>query len=215
MLSTAISRVFTFPMRSTDRLFAPTGRAKVVFTEPSDPTGAENSPPVLGFTESSVPVSARSKNRCETSASLQAGGEPTSRAGFARQDSASTDGAAPITPSTTKDASVRILNSNEEINPGHWAKPTPGAWFHPQEQTALPGDVALLGTSARNLISARTFRGRRFFAADRQVAARPIASSSEAREASWSRAEAFGGERRPTPDSDAEPEQHDAGARRP
>jgi hypothetical protein len=116
LLSIAISRVFTFPMRSTDRLFAPTGRAKVVFTEPSDPTGAENSPPVLGFTESSVPVSARSKNRCETSASLQAGGEPTSRAGFARQDSASTDGAAAITPSATRDASVRILNSNSGKN---------------------------------------------------------------------------------------------------
>src|SRR4029077_19695953 len=104
--------------------------------------------------------------------------------------SASTDGAAPITPSTTKDASVRILNSNEEINPGNWAKPTPGAWFHPQEQTTLPGDVA------------------RRRSAGGCPPHCPLLGSGEA---SWWRAEAFGGERRPTPDSNAEPE-HDAGA---
>ena len=72
-MNTSISRVFTFPIRSTERLFAPTGSANVALTEPSGPIGAENTSPLLGFTESSLPVSARSKNKFETSASLQAG----------------------------------------------------------------------------------------------------------------------------------------------
>jgi len=76
LLNTSISRVFTFPVRSTERLFAPIGSVNVVSTEPSEPIGAENASPLLVFTESSLPVSARSKNRFETSASLQVGRGP-------------------------------------------------------------------------------------------------------------------------------------------
>src|ERR1700681_645097 len=75
-LNASISRVFTFPVRSMERLFKPTGRVNVVLTKPSGSIGAENASPLLVFTESSLPVSARSKNKCETSASLQSGGDP-------------------------------------------------------------------------------------------------------------------------------------------
>src|SRR5882757_10970508 len=112
LLNTSSSRVFTFPLRSTERLFAPSGSVNVVSTEPSESIGAENASPLLVFTESSLPVSARSKNRFETSASLQSGGEPGSSPGFARQASASATGAAPTTPSTMRAASVRMLSSN-------------------------------------------------------------------------------------------------------
>jgi hypothetical protein len=74
--------------------------------------GAENASPLLVFTESTSPVSARSKNKFETSASLQSEGAPGSSAGFARQASPSARGATPIMPNTTRAASVRMLTSD-------------------------------------------------------------------------------------------------------
>src|SRR5580704_7152102 len=136
LLNASISRVFTFPVRSTERLFAPTGSVNVVLTEPSGPIGAENASPLLVVTASSFPVSARSKNKCETSASLQSGGDPGSRAGFARQASASAKGAAPTTPSTMRTASVRMLSSNTANRGGPTClKPTPYGWLRRQKQT--------------------------------------------------------------------------------
>jgi hypothetical protein len=135
LLNASISRVFTFPVRSTERLFAPTGSVNVVLTEPSGPIGAVNASPLLVFTESSLPVSARSKNKCETSASLQSGGDPGSSAGFARQASASAMGAAPTTPSTMRAASVRMLSSNT-ANRGEPTLPKaePRSWLRRQKK---------------------------------------------------------------------------------
>ena len=131
-----LARVFTFPVRSTEKLFVPIGSANVVLTEPSESIGAENVSPLLVFTESSLPVSARSKNKFETSASLQSGGEPGSSPGFARQASASATGAAPTTPSTMRAASVRMLSSNTANRGGPTClKLTRCGWLRRQNQT--------------------------------------------------------------------------------
>src|SRR6267154_4244846 len=136
LLNTSISRVFTFPVRSTERLFAPIDSVNVVSTEPSEPIGAENASPLLVFTESSLPASARSKNKFETSASLQSGGDPGSSPGFARQASASAKGAAPTTPSMMRAASVRMLSSNTANRGGPTClKLTRCGWLRRQKET--------------------------------------------------------------------------------